>query len=582
MRKTILAIIFTILLALSVFANISRDVELARRYVALGKFEEARALLEPLFETHSEDAGLRLLLKQTYHALRDNASLLRIIEAEIADDPNNANLWIELGNVALAMGDSDKAKRAYNTAVELVPHDEAKILAIYRSYMTWGYTKEAVELLLAARKRSGNKGAFALEIASVYEISNEWTKAADEYALYLEQFPDRFTDIERRMNEVSANEDQLDDLIQAVIKLRDKGIEGDRIDRMLARLLARKGDYMSAVRSLIDAETKRRAKGIYVLGFMREMLSANAHDAVIFAGNYLADAEPRFSLEASLIMSYSLRATGKIADAEKTLAPLAKGKTPNIAAEALVLLGTISLEDRDNPKAAKGYFAEAIEKYARFPETATAYRGLVEVHLREDDLTAVEQILTQRRATAPDDPWALFGLGELAFFRGAIDTAGMIFREVVLSFPRSSEANNAVEYLALMADAGQSGDIELVISAFSALRKGDLPLALARFDTLIEKHSSQPWADILLWERAHIRLKTGDRIGCQTDLNSIAELFPEGYHASQAIEKLGDLALEDGDPTVAVRYYNRILADYKNAVNLERVRDKLRRIPGNI
>ena len=60
---------------------------------------------------------------------------------------------------------------------------------------------------------------------SIYEINGNLEKAADEYALFLEQAPDRFADIERRMNEVAADPDQLGDLEKAVEKLREKGGE---------------------------------------------------------------------------------------------------------------------------------------------------------------------------------------------------------------------------------------------------------------------------------------------------------------------------------------------------------------------
>ena len=580
--KTKFVILFLLILCIALFADTSRDIELSRRYVALGKFEEARLLLEPLFEQQPENQNIRLLLKQVYLALKDNTSLLQLIEAELANNPNDANLWIEVGNASLSSGNEEKAKKAYKNAVELVPNDKNKMLDIYRSYMTWGYTTEAAELLISARKRGGNNASYALEIASIYEIGGKWSKAADEYALYLQEFPDRFPDIERRMNEISADPEQLDDLADAVVKLKDNGIEGDRINRMLARLRVRQRDYLAAVKSLIDAETKRKMKGIYVLGFMREALAAGAHDAVIYAGEYLADAEPRYTQESNLTMAYSLKAQNRIDEAENLLKKLIKSKTPAIAGEALVLFGRIDLENKKDLKAAREMFTEAIESYPKIEQTAFAYRGLTEVYFRNNDFSSAEQVFTKRRTIAPDDPWALFGLGELAFFRGSTDTAGAYFRGVVLSFPKSEEANDAVQYLALLADASSGADMSEITSAFAALRKGDSETALLKFDSIIEEHSSQPWADLILWERAQLRLSLGDKMGCRTDLKSISELFPDGYHASQAVEILGDLALESGDLQAATHYFNQILTEHPSAVNIERVRNKLKAIPGNI
>ena len=583
MKNRIIFISIIITICASVlYADFARDVELARRYIALKKYEEARDVLEPLTKEHPDDKNLRNMLKQTYRALKDNRALLSIVETELAENPKDASLWVEDGNIALATGDAEKAKKSFDTAVALAPNDEKQILAIFRSYRTWGYTKEAVALLLDARKRSGKPAAYAMEIASIYEVKGDWNKAADEYGLYLSEFPDRFPDVERRMNEVSADSAQLNDLAKAVEKLRDKGIQGDRIDRMLARLQVRQGNYAGAVRSLIDAEKKRKMKGVYLLGFMKEAQSAGAHDAVIAAGEYLADAEPRFSQESNLTMAVSLRATGQIDRAATILEKLKKSKSATIAAGALVLLGEISFENRGDNDAARQYFSKAIESYPRVPQTAEAYRGLTEVYLREGNLTEAERILAKRRSVAPQDPWALFGLGELFFFKGATDTAGIFFRNVVLSFPKSSEANDAVQYLALMADAASSEDMDRISAAFWSLRQGENARALSEFGDLIEQYSAQPWADLLLWNRAKIELKLNDATSCKADLERIAKDYPDGYHAARAVELLGDLARSDGDLILATQYYNRILADFPDAVNIERVRGKLKIIPGNI
>jgi TolA-binding protein len=281
-------------------------------------------------------------------------------------------------------------------------------------------------------------------------------------------------------------------------------------------------------------------------------------------------------------MSISLRAEGRIENAVEILDGLTKSKSAGIASGAHVLLGIISLEDRGDLAAAERYFSDAIDKYPRVEQTAQAYRGLTEVYLREGDLAGAERTIAKRRSVAPQDPWAICGLGELAFFRGASDTAGIFFRNVVLSFPKSTEANDAVQYLALIADASESGDIEKIAAAFKDMRQDRVADALQKFDDLIEKHSSQPWADLLLWNRANIEIELDDIAGCKDDLTRIADDFPDGYHASQAVELLGDLAHDSGDLVAAAHHYNRILTDFPDAVNIERVRGKLKEIPGNI
>ncbi len=523
-----------------------------------------------------------MLLRQVYRALKDNAALLSLIEEDLLREPDNAYLWVEAGQLYLSQGNGEQAEKSFDTALKIAPDDQGLVLSIYYAYKNWGYIDEGIAFLLEARKRGTEPGAYAMEIASMYEIRGDWKNAANEYALYLEQYPDRFGDVERRMNEVAADSEQLEELESAVEKLRDTGVQGDRIDRMLARLQARQGEYERAVQSLIDAETKRGSKGVYVLGFMREAQQAGAHNAVIKAGDYLFDAEPRIAQEAALITASSVRAQGKPDKAKTILMGLLESKSPSIAVGAMTLLGQIELYDLGNIDSAEEYFDRAITRYPRTPGVGLAYRGLTDVYIRQNNLAAAERVLQQRRKTAPQDQWALFGLGELAFFRGSVDTAGGIFQAVVLGFPTSFEANNAVEYLALIADAAESEKMPRIAGVFMLMRQRKNREAIEELNSLIEELEGEIWLDLLLWTRATLHLELENLTGATNDLVNIIENYPDGYHAAQSLELLGDLAAKSGDITSAADYYNRVLTDYPEAVNIERVRGKLREIPGNL
>jgi len=581
-NNKITIIILLITLSGVLLGDFARDIELAQRYIALQKYEDAQTVLEKLYSERPENESVRNMLKQVYRATKDNEALLLMIEQDLATNPENPRMWADAGQLYLSLGRSDKAIGAFDTALELAPNDQSLIMSIFSAYRVWGYIDEGIDLLLDARKAGEDEAAYAMEIASMFEILGNWDDAADEYGRYLQKYPDRFKNVENRMNEVSADPEALSELEKAVEKLRDTGVQGDRIDRLLARLQVRQGEYLRAARSLIDAETKRGEKGIYVLGFMREIQAAEKHEVVIFAGEYLQTAEPRFAQEASLIMAVSLRGLGRLEESETILTELKNSKTPSIAAAALTVLGQIALYDSNDLDAAEKYFSDVLKRYPKIAGTEAAYRGLTDVHLRRGDFESAEIVLKQRRDVAPQDPWALYGLGELTFFRGIIDTAAGIFRAVALSFPKSEEANNAVAYLALIVDAGKSESIPQITDAFKLMRQDRLGEAIAVFDNLIEELEGEIWLDLLIWNRALLLLEVGNEAAAKKDLKNIAENYIESFHAPMSLEILGDSAVTEGDLTLAVQYYNRILIDYPVAVNIERIRDKMRNMPGNI
>ena len=216
MRKVFYITILSLIFCGITLADFARDVELARRYVALNKYEDARKILEPNLLTHPDDPTLKILLKQVYRALKDNAALLSLIEDDLLRNPNDAHTWMEAGDLHLSLGNLTEAKKAFDTATKLSPKDEGLTLSIFNSYRTWGFTDEGIALLTGARKESDNPAAYAMEIASMYEIRGDWNSAADEYAIYLKQYPDRFGDVEQRLNEVAVDKSQLAELERAV------------------------------------------------------------------------------------------------------------------------------------------------------------------------------------------------------------------------------------------------------------------------------------------------------------------------------------------------------------------------------
>jgi len=574
-----LIIFFLILVFISfAFADFQRDIELGRRYIALDKYQEARDLLEPYLVDNSTNETLLRLLKEVYKYLKDSEALMRIIQAELVQYPDRADLWVELGEVYITSGNIDEAEKAFDKSLKLDSWSETTVLDVYKIYHSWGYAKQAIDLLLSARKKMDDQLAFAMDLATLYEIKGDWQSAADEYGNYLTKYPDRFTNVERRMNEIAADEEQLEDVEKAVERLRDAGVQGDRVDRLLSRLQYRQGKYQEGLESLIRAEQIRGRKGAYVLTYMIEIFRADAHLVVLEAGDYLEDAETHISEQAGLYKGLSLKELDRVEDSERLFKQLSKSRTADIACQAITQLGYIELNDKSDLDQAKGYFSEVVDKYSRNHHADDAFHGLVDIYFMEDDLRAVGQTLQRRRSIAPEDPWAIYGLGELAFYRGSVDTAGAIFRQVALSFPKSPEANDAVELLAIIVDIADSELKNRITNLFLLIRKKLEEEVLDEISEIIDESGEAKWLDILLWKRGLIYLDLGKEELAKTDFNRIVENYSDGFHASVALEKMGDIRVNSGNLAGGLELYNQVLADHSEAVNVERVRAKIKQI----
>ncbi|HDR90819.1 MAG TPA: tetratricopeptide repeat protein, partial [candidate division Zixibacteria bacterium] len=242
-------IILILLLTTCLFGDYARNLELAQRYIALDKYDDARVILEKLAEEKPDDARAQNMLKQVYRATKDSKALLAIIEKELAQNPKDPEIWADAGQLYLSQGEAKKAIEAYDKALKLDPQNYGLVMKVFLAYRAWGYYDEAISVLTTARKGSDDPALFAMEIASLHEIGGDWESAADEYGRYLNKYPDRFREVEDRMNEVSADTTQLAALEKAVEKLQEAGVQGDRIDRLQSRLQIRQNKYMDAAKS---------------------------------------------------------------------------------------------------------------------------------------------------------------------------------------------------------------------------------------------------------------------------------------------------------------------------------------------
>jgi len=90
-------------------------------YISQGKNEKALAMMKDAREANPDDKGLLRAEADMAYKMGDMDKYNRLMQEVIADDPNNPELYYNLGVGSANKGDSDKALEYYKKALELDP-----------------------------------------------------------------------------------------------------------------------------------------------------------------------------------------------------------------------------------------------------------------------------------------------------------------------------------------------------------------------------------------------------------------------------------------------------------------------------
>lgn len=108
-------------------SRVTKSVEIdlyktqAQMMTELGRFDEALAVVEQGRTKYPQDQELLLTEGNIYLKNDNQEAFMKSMEQAAANDPNNPDLWYNIGYVKAEMGMEDEAKAAYDKAVEIDP-----------------------------------------------------------------------------------------------------------------------------------------------------------------------------------------------------------------------------------------------------------------------------------------------------------------------------------------------------------------------------------------------------------------------------------------------------------------------------
>ena len=232
---------------------------------------------------------------------------------------------------------------------------------------------------------------------------------------------------------------------------------------------------------------------------------------------------------------------------------------------------------------------DAVDRWQMITATAPASPEARKTWLRSGDILfqaghfdkARQQYtsLMQHFPDAQDQAAATLRLGRCDYNEGKGEAALTRFREVAANFPSSTEAVEATEGITnILYTLGSEGDpafLQELVSSYpgsplapeagyelarQVFETGDFAAAAAAFDDLCGKYPRYSAADRNFFFAAESWEKAGSVARARTGWDSFLKYFPHSELAPAALFRLANIRFNDGQYSVAVQDFNKVLS----------------------
>jgi tetratricopeptide (TPR) repeat protein len=370
--------------------------------------------------------------------------------------PGNPDLKTGKGEGLIRLGRKNQGAALLDELVRGEPEYARQVGGVYEAN---ALSREAIQVYLGYRRRKNTPGIFAPNLMALYEKTGDYPAAAREAVTLLNVNPRLAGEYDRKF-QFYAQKSAPASILSELGTLRDPALRAD----FRAKVLLAAGRTAEGLREIAQMNSPEQT-----LRFAQYAEQSDYLDAA--AGLYAELSRPYDQARV-------LRKQGRLQEAA---AMLELSSDPNARFELAELQ---RIEFRD--------FARAAENYGRvlgaIPGRVEAYAGRGECLMRMGRLDDARAALL---AAPHRSDQVLFRLAQIAFFRGATDSAQFYGRELMRTSPQSDFVNDALELSLLVARGGDG--LKSYARARLDFEQGRLDSAVALALTIIG--SDTTWAD---------------------------------------------------------------------------------------
>lgn len=178
LKKVALLTVPAVLLGLLVSAQGLNNLDLARQYESTGEFDKAAVYYEKQYNI--DPFGTYEPYLKCLKQIKDYKEAEKLIKKQAKRGAGAGKYNVDLGLLYEMEGDTDKAKKQFETAIKNLHPDAGDIYAVANTFIMNGKPDLALETFLKGRSLVPDNN-FGFDIAELYGRKGETQKMIDEY-----------------------------------------------------------------------------------------------------------------------------------------------------------------------------------------------------------------------------------------------------------------------------------------------------------------------------------------------------------------------------------------------------------------
>ena len=579
------------------FAQHQSQEQLASQYFANGEYEQAVELYEAMYKRSSNKYYYQMLYR-SYLKLNRFKDAEHLVSKRMKQFPKDLTLWVDMGDLQVEEGETKKAEKTYQQAVEKLGTDSKQLSDLAMAFENASRLDYAAKAYLQVRQNLKSRYVYVMELAGVYGRMGDYEKMVKEYFDFMDNAPGNMGSVQislqRALNEASD------------ARLAD-GLRNTLIERIQAH-----PDNQQYLEMMIWFSLQQK-------DFEFALTQAKAVDARF----------PDLGTEKILRVSDIAMSNGDYSTAQQGYELLVrKGAQSNLYYEGRV--GVLKAEfaqlNRNYPlsqaqiSSMEKSYLSAFEELGKNEKTIPLMRNYATIMAYySDDVQAAADILydiiemPRIKKSIVDE--TKLELGDVLLFAGEVWDASLLYMQVEkdnkndiigaqakfknaklsyynndflwaksqLDVLRASTskliANDAMELSLLISDNMEEDStfdmLEYYASADLLLYRNQLDSAWAVLDFISHRALSHPLFDEVLMQKAKIRMKQGHYEEADTLLQQLIDFYPSDILADDALmmlAELNDTQLHNLER--AYSCYEKLILDYPVSLYVDRARKR--------
>lgn len=580
------------------------DEQLADQYFRDGQYDRAVLLYEELFEKRPTQVVYNNYLISLVE-LEEFRRAERLVRGQVRQHPDQVRFEVDLGWVLERAGSNRQARRQFDGLINGLAASSAEVAALAIAFEQRGMPDRAIDTYLHGRKLLGIRYPLHLRLAPLYERQGNFRAMMSEYVAYLEERPEEVDQVRAILQDAISNDTNhaRNDALRAVLLSRtqnnpDRPLYAD----MLLWLSIQQKDFRMAFMQARALDRRFREDGARVLQVARLSVDNQQYDTASQAFQYIIDLgrEGTFYMEAlagfldarflSVTSSYQFTREDLLQVEKDYHAALEELGINSVTVRLVRNLANLQAFYLGNTDMA----IELLNQTLEIPQVSSRVRAecrieLADILLLTGQVWDATLLYAQVDKTFKDDPIgheARFKNARLSFYIGEFDWAKAQL-DVLKAATSRLIANDAMKLsLRIQDNVGFDGNTEALMMYARAEKltfMNRFDDAMAVLDSMERLFPAHPIFDDVLFAKAEIMLKTGQYREADAHLNRVAEQFPNGLLADEALLKRARLHEEVfHDNEKAMSLYQKIMIDYPGSLNNLAARNRFRYLRGDL